>query len=54
MSIDGKRRLASAGFIALLILSVFWPSPVVSVNRLCCNASLSVDELSFLGREAPA
>ncbi len=54
MSIDGKRRLASAGFITLLILSVFWPSPVVSVNRLCCNATLSVDELSFLGREAPA
>src|SRR6266851_7091066 len=54
MSIDGKRRLASAGFVTLLILSVFWPSPVVSVNRLCCNAPLSVDELSFLGREAPA
>lgn len=54
MSIDGKRRLASAGFVALLILSVFWPSPVVGINRLCCNASLGVDELSFLGREAPA
>jgi membrane-associated phospholipid phosphatase len=54
MSIDGKRNAATAIFVALLILSVFWPSPVVSVNRLCCNASLSVDELSFLGREAPA
>src|SRR6266699_2549699 len=54
MSIDGKRRLAAAGFIALLILSVFWPSPVVAVNRLCCNAPLGIDELSFLGREAPA
>ena len=54
MSIDGKRRLAATGFVALLILSVFWPSPVVSVNRLCCNAPLAIDELSFLGREAPA
>jgi membrane-associated phospholipid phosphatase len=54
MSIDGKRRLAAAGFVALLILSVFWPSPIVGVNRLCCNAPLGIDELSFLGREAPA
>ena len=52
MSIDGKRRLAAAAFIALLALSVFWPSPVVSVNRLCCNARIGADELSFLGREA--
>src|SRR6266853_1384517 len=54
MSIDGKQRLASAGFIALLFLSVLWPSPVVDINRLCCNAPLGADELSFLGREAPA
>jgi membrane-associated phospholipid phosphatase len=54
MSIDGKRRLAAAAFVALLLLSVFWPSPVVSVNRLCCNANLGVDEISFLGREAPS
>lgn len=54
MSIDAKRRLAAFAFVALLMLSVFWPSPVVSVNRLCCDASLPVDELSFLGREAPA
>jgi membrane-associated phospholipid phosphatase len=54
MSIDAKRRLASAAFVALLILSVFWPSPVVTVNQLCCHAPLPIDELSFLGREAPA
>ena len=54
MSIEGKRRLAAAGFIALLALSVLWPSPIVSVNRLCCNADIGVDELSFLGREAPS
>ena len=49
---DGKRRLAAIAFVTLLALSVFWPSPIVSVNRLCCNAPLGVDELSFLGREA--
>lgn len=54
MSIAAKRNCASAIFIALLLLSVFWPSPVVSINRLCCNAPIPVDELSFLGREAPS
>lgn len=53
MSIDAKRRLAAAAFVALLILSVFWPSPIVSVNQLCCHAPLAIDDLSFLGREAP-
>src|SRR3954451_10757320 len=51
-SISRRHRIAAFAFIALLILSVFWPSPVVSTNRLCCDASLPVDELSFLGREA--
>src|SRR3954451_13128064 len=54
MSTVADRRIAAFAFIALLILSVFWPSPVVSTNRLCCNAPMPVDELSFLGREAPA
>jgi membrane-associated phospholipid phosphatase len=49
-----KRRIAAAAFAALLILSVFWPSPVVSINELCCNARLPIDDLSFLGREAPS
>jgi len=49
-----KRRYASAAFVTLLILSVFWPSPVVSANRLWFGEGLSVDELSFLGREAPS
>src|SRR5919206_2081286 len=53
MSIDAKRRLAAAAFVALLLLSVFWPEPVIEVNRLCCHAALGVDDLSFLGREAP-
>jgi len=54
MSIDGKRRLAAAAFIALLALSVFWPAPAIEINQLCCHAHLTVDDLSFLGREAPA
>ena len=53
MSIDAKRRLAAAAFVALLLLSVVWPEPVIDVNRLCCHAALAVDDLSFLGREAP-
>jgi membrane-associated phospholipid phosphatase len=54
MSIEDKRRYAAAAFITLLLLSVFWPSPVVSSNRLWFNQPLTVDELSFLGREAPS
>ncbi|MEO8382053.1 MAG: phosphatase PAP2 family protein [Acidobacteriota bacterium] len=48
---DQRRRYAAAAFLALLLLSVFWPSPVVSVNRLWIHGSIDVDELSFLGRE---
>lgn len=54
MSIDAKRRYATAAFLTLLALSVFWPSPVVSANRLWMDEDLAVDELSFLGREAPS
>jgi PAP2 superfamily. len=54
MSIDDKRRIAAAAFIALLALSVFWPAPAIAINNVCCHAQLGVDDLSFLGREAPA
>ncbi|MGA8806263.1 MAG: phosphatase PAP2 family protein [Thermoanaerobaculia bacterium] len=54
MSIDAKRRLAAATFVVLLALSVFWPAPAIEVNQLCCHAHLTVDDLSSLGREAPA
>jgi membrane-associated phospholipid phosphatase len=54
MSIDAKRRLAAAAFVVLLALSVFWPVPAIEINQLCCHAYLAVDDLSFLGREAPA
>lgn len=54
MSIESKRRYAAAAFVTLLLLSVFWPSPVVSINRLWVDEQIDVDELSFLGREAPS
>jgi membrane-associated phospholipid phosphatase len=54
MSDRRKRRYAAAAFLTLLILSVFWPSPIVSINRLWIDETIDVDELSFLGREAPS
>jgi membrane-associated phospholipid phosphatase len=54
MSIESKRRYAAAAFCTLLLLSVVWPSPVVSINLLWINEDIDVDELSFLGREAPS
>lgn len=51
---ERKRRYAAAAFLTLLLLSVFWPSPVVSTNLLWVQADLDVDHLSFLGREAPS
>ena len=48
---EQKRRYAAAAFLALLLLSVFWPSPIVSMNRLWIHGSIDIDELSFLGRE---
>lgn len=54
MPTERKRRYAAAAFITLLILSVFWPSPVVSVNRLWIDETIDIDDLSFLGREAPS
>lgn len=53
MDAHGRRRTAAAAFIVLLVLALFWPAPVVSVNELCCHAALAIDELSFLGRESP-
>jgi hypothetical protein len=51
----GRRAfLSSCGFVALLALSVFWPAPVVALNALVFHEPLAVDDLSFLGREAPS
>lgn len=54
MSIDAKRHTASIAFVALVLLALFWPAPVIDVNQLCCHARLPIDDLSFLGREAPS
>jgi undecaprenyl-diphosphatase len=54
MSIESRSRYAAAGFVALLVLSVFWPAPLVSMNALWFHRDLSIDELSFLGREQPS
>jgi membrane-associated phospholipid phosphatase len=54
MSTDDRRRYAAAAFITLLLVSIFWPSPIVSSNRLWLERDLAIDELSFLGREAPS
>jgi PAP2 superfamily len=53
-SLERRRTLAASGFVAILLLSILWPSPVVSVNSLVLHQNLAVDELSFLGREAPS
>jgi membrane-associated phospholipid phosphatase len=54
MSTDAKRHSAAIAFLALLALALFWPAPVVTVNDVCCHAHLPIDDLSFLGREAPS
>ncbi|HEY2323717.1 MAG TPA: phosphatase PAP2 family protein [Thermoanaerobaculia bacterium] len=54
MSTEGKRRTAAVAFAALLALALFWPAPVLTVNDVCCHARLPIDDLSFLGREAPS
>src|SRR5436305_6918266 len=54
MQLDAKRHTAAVAFVALLALALFWPAPVLTVNDVCCHAPLPIDDLSFLGREAPS
>ena len=54
MSTATKSRYAAAAFVALLLLSIVWPSPIVSANQLLLHRHLDIDDLSFLGREAPS
>jgi membrane-associated phospholipid phosphatase len=50
--LDRRCILAACGFIAILLLSVTWPTPVVAINDLLLHREIAVDDLSFLGREA--
>lgn len=62
MSTGGDERLreldrrgltiSSIAFIALLILALVWPAPVVWLNERTFDAPIEVDSKSFLGREA--
>ncbi|MFA6956369.1 MAG: phosphatase PAP2 family protein [Thermoanaerobaculia bacterium] len=45
--------VAATLFIALLACSITWPDPVLAINRAFFNVPLDVNEVSFLGREAP-
>ncbi|HXI12893.1 MAG TPA: phosphatase PAP2 family protein [Thermoanaerobaculia bacterium] len=55
VGLAGRRSLwASAGFIMLLALGLFWPGPVLKLNDAVLDASLNIDGESFLGREAPS
>ena len=61
MSIDVENRslrregdpglaLAGTGFMSLLALAIFWPSPLLWMNRISVNAPLTLSESDFLGR----
>lgn len=41
---------AGAGFIALLFLALFWPSPLLWMNSVSVNAPIALTESDFLGR----
>lgn len=53
-SLDRHARLAAAGLVLLIALAISWPAPVVVLNDLTLQASIAVDDDSFLGREAPS
>lgn len=45
--------ISSIAFIALLVLALIWPAPVLWLNEATVDAELAIDHRSFLGREAP-
>lgn len=49
---EGDRGLAVAGsgFIGLLVLALFWPSPLLWMNEVSFHAPLTLTESDFLGR----
>ncbi|MGH9457968.1 MAG: phosphatase PAP2 family protein [Thermoanaerobaculia bacterium] len=44
--------ISSIAFVALLVLALVWPAPVLWLNDATVGAELAIDERSFLGREA--
>lgn len=44
--------ISSIAFLALLVLALVWPAPVLWLNDRTFDAPLEIDEKSFLGREA--
>lgn len=47
-------RWAGFVFVVLLVLSILWPAPVLWMNDATVHQPLSIDDQSFLGREAPS
>lgn len=45
--------ISSMAFLALLVLALIWPAPVLWLNDATFEAPMEIDERSFLGREAP-
>lgn len=59
---NGDRAIAVEGrvvrghvvaFVALLLLALIWPAPVIWINDATLRLPLRIGERSFLGREAP-
>ena len=44
--------ISSIAFVALLVLALVWPAPVIWLNDQAFDAPLAIDSRSFLGREA--
>lgn len=51
---SGRESAAAAVLLVVLLAgSITWPDPVLLINRLFFDVPLDVNEVSFLGREAP-
>jgi len=51
---DPDIRRFSWAFVGLLLLATLWPAPVVWINDLTIDATIRLNDRSFLGREAPS
>ena len=50
--LDFRDRMSIVALIGLIVLSIAWPAPVLWLNEATLQASIEIDEESFLGREA--